>query len=198
MSATDGRSRKRPGVEAQRDRVRTAAAELFVTRGSRSVSVAEICAGAGVSRPTFYRCYPDKEALVADLYELAVHGAIQLNLAEVLGERAPTDPRAALDQLVDRILERPVLAAFVFVESADPASEAHTIVRRAFAENAAAIEAWYAARGASPPPRMALQATMVACQWIVHEALRKGLEPVHRAEAKDAMWALVRGVFALG
>lgn len=192
----DGRSKKRPGVDAQRRLIAEAAVDLFVAQGTAAVSISQICASADVSRPTFYRCFADKPALVAHIYELAVHDAVVMNLAAVLPE-GRVDVRAELDAMIDRILEQPAMAAFVFVESADRTSPAHTIVRERFAATATQLEAWYRERGRTPPPRMTLEATMAACQWIVHETIRHGASPARRTEAKQAMWELVQGVFGL-
>ena len=40
------------------------ARRLFVEQGTQAVSVSGICKAADISRPTFYRCFPDKAALV--------------------------------------------------------------------------------------------------------------------------------------
>lgn len=193
---SDGRSKKRPGVEAQREIVTQAAVALFVERGTGAVSISQICKAADVSRPTFYRCFPDKDTLVAHVYAIAVSDHVQVNLAAV-ARAGPGGVQAALDEMLDRIFTRPRLAAFLFVESADASSPAFGIVQAAFADAADQIEARYAELGVTPPSRTVLTATMVACQWIVHDAIRRGLSEADRGEAKRAMGELVRAVFQL-
>ncbi len=59
--------------QVKRERVRAAARQLFVQAGFSDTSMDEIAAAAGVSKPTLYRYYQDKEALFADvLRELSV------------------------------------------------------------------------------------------------------------------------------
>lgn len=191
-----GRSKKRPGIDAQRRAVVDVAVRLFTEQGTGGVSISQLCTAADISRPTFYRCFPDKDALVAHIYDLAVRDHVQVNLASVLQEGSrPEAVRAALGVMIDRILERPRIAAFLFGESSDPRSPAHAIIQGSFDAAAREIRAWYAARGLSAPPEITLKATMVACQWIVHDTIRRGLTPAARAGAREAMWALVEGIF---
>jgi AcrR family transcriptional regulator len=193
----DGRSKKRPGVSEQRRVVTEAAVSLFVERGCDAVNVSDICNAAGVSRPTFYRCFAGKDALLAHVYAVAVNDHVEINLASVLREGRPlTGLRGELESMTDRIFERPTIAAFLFAESADERSPAHTIVERTFDDAARRIEEWYRASGRVAPSRTTLKATMVACQWIVHDAIRRGLTAKRRAEAKHALWELTRAVFA--
>ena len=53
--------------EVKRERVRDAAQRLFVQLGFEGTSMDAIAAGAGVSKPTLYRYYENKEALFADV-----------------------------------------------------------------------------------------------------------------------------------
>jgi AcrR family transcriptional regulator len=55
-------------AEDKRDRLLTAALELFETRGFDGVAVPEIAARAGVATGTIYRYFATKEALVNALY----------------------------------------------------------------------------------------------------------------------------------
>ncbi|MEO1266953.1 MAG: TetR/AcrR family transcriptional regulator [Myxococcota bacterium] len=191
-----GEKRRRPGVEEQRRIILETAVRLFVQEGIHAVGVSKICTVAKVSRPTFYRCFDDKDALVARLYAQAVDNHVQLNLAAVLREGLSRhDMRVELDAMLDRIFERPAMAAFLFVESSRLQSPAYRIVQDAFDSAAQRLETWYQERNLTPPPRTTIKATMVACQWIVHDAIRGGLTPKSRAEARHAMWDLVWRVF---
>ncbi len=192
----DGRSKSRPGVDEQRRLIQKGAAELFAERGSRSVSIAQICDHVGVSRPTFYRCFADKDALVEQLYRDAVRGPVELNMLSLLREGGDVEgTRAGLEKLADEIFANATDAELVFVESGDPTSPAYQIVQRAFDGAAREIEAWYVRRDLCAPSRPLLKATMVAAQWIVHDAITRGLTPKARREAKTALWELVSRVF---
>ncbi|NIS79583.1 MAG: TetR family transcriptional regulator [Anaerolineales bacterium] len=50
---------------------------LFVRHGMRRVTVEEICRQAGVSKPTFYKYFENKEALARRIVELWVDEALQ-------------------------------------------------------------------------------------------------------------------------
>lgn len=192
----DGRSKKRPGREAQRQFIVDAAVRLFAEQGTGTVSIQDICAAADVSRPTFYRCFDNKDALVAYLYQVAVRDPMRLNLAAVLDQAADADAvQRALHTMVDRIFAHPELAAFLFVESADQSSAAHAIVNEAFDEATDRLHLWYRDRGATPPSRTAIRGAMAACQWIAHDAIRRGLDDDVRDDAKAAMWELMHALF---
>lgn len=183
----DGRRKKRPGVEVQREHVLAAAVDLFVVHGSGAVSISQICERAGVSRPTFYRCFPNKEALIDSIYESAVQGPVRAVLAELPGRVVDREwTREVISRVLDAIFARARLAELIYVESRDPASPAAAIVDAAYEEAANVLEAWLLARGAARPSRLVLKALMAASQWIAHDAIRAGLTADARAAAKLA------------
>ena len=61
----------RRDAQRNRERIRTAARELFAERGI-DVTLDEIAARAGVGVGTVYRRYPNKDALLDDLFETRV------------------------------------------------------------------------------------------------------------------------------
>ncbi len=187
----DGRSKPRPGVEQQRRHILSSAATLFAERGSASVSVAELCRAADVSKPTFYRCFADKDALLEQLYQLAVHTPVQQ------GWRRDGDAPAGAfwtrerhDAVVDEIFEHGPLAALLYVESSVPGSKAAAIVERAFDESAETMAAWVRAQGGADPSRVILKGMLHASQWIVHDAIKRGATEAARSEAKEALWRM--------
>jgi AcrR family transcriptional regulator len=65
-------------AERTRDRLLTAALELFAERGYDAASVSEIAARAGVTQMTFFRHFPTKASLlVDDPYDPAIGAAIR-------------------------------------------------------------------------------------------------------------------------
>lgn len=79
------------------------ARELFYRRGVRAVGVEEIVAQAGVTKPSLYRAYPSKDALVeACLAESAAEGIATL---DAVIEAAGPDPLAQLRALVAHYAE---------------------------------------------------------------------------------------------
>lgn len=193
----DGRSKPRPGVAEQKSNIVDAAVELFAERGVSAVSVAKLCAAADISRPTFYRCFEDKHALVTHIYAIAVNAHVEgLLLSGDL--RDPAGLRASLDDMLSAIFANATLARLVFAESADPASPAARIVDRAFEQAADVLSRDLAAAGQTPPSRVYLKSLMAAVQWIVHDAIRKGLDERTRREASSAAFELITRALARG
>jgi AcrR family transcriptional regulator len=59
----------RADAARNREKVLSAAAQLFATRGARSVTMADIAAAAGVGRATLYRRYPDVASIATALLD---------------------------------------------------------------------------------------------------------------------------------
>lgn len=192
----DGRSKPRPGIEEQQRIILDAAVTLFAEHGSRAISVSQICQRAGVSRPTFYRCFKDKAELIYTLYQQSVNEPVEQIMLAGLPAEGPDKAhmRRALDKMMDAIFERSRLAELVFVESSNPDSPAHHIVDSAFEHAADELERWLSSGKGRKPSRVLLKAVMAACQWIVHDAIRAGLTEEARAQAKKAAWQLVSSV----
>ena len=192
-SKADGRSKPRPGLEAQRQAIREAAAALFVEQGSQAVSISQICKRSHISRPTFYRCFEDKDALVNSLYEESIFTPIQ----EILLKKLPSqgnDPdwlRDTLNETLDAIFDQARFAELVFAESTNPGSPAYRIVNEAFDQTADIVALWLAQNGRAALPKPFLKSVMAACQGLVHNAIRSGLSEADRDEAKASTWLLV-------
>ncbi len=193
----DGRKKKRPGIEAQKQSIIDATVDLFIEHGSRAVSISKICSRAEVSRPTFYRCFKDKEELIYTLYQDSVNKHVENIMLKGLLTTKSIDEewiQDALDQLIDTIFERSRLAELVFIESNDPNSPAYEIVNNAFERVADVLEKYLSSRVKIKPSRVFLKSIMAASQWIVHDAIRSGLSDKVKQEAKKANWQLIRYV----
>ena len=196
-NTADGRSKKRPGVDEQREIITRAAVELFATEGVKAVSIGKICQHAGVSRPTFYRCFEDKAALLSRIYEDAVDVHTQAILFSTdISDLAELQQR--VDEMLEAIFERARLAQLVFVESNDPSSPAFDIVERTFEKDARILARDLKKRDGQVPSPVFLKSVMAAVQWIVHDAIRKGLTPKVKREASAATCELVRRALAPG
>ena len=193
----DGRKKKRPGLQEQTDIIVRAAVALFIQHGTRSVSIAQICSHADVSRPTFYRCFADKEALIASIYEHSVNRHVEhmLSCWQSHEHQHKQGLYPALDELLDAIFEQSQLAQLVFVESSDPASPASEIIEASF-EHAADILAKVSNRQPMPQSRVYLKSIMAAMQWIVHNAIKQGLDDTSVKEAKHAAQQLVKNALS--
>jgi AcrR family transcriptional regulator len=70
---------------------------LFVKHGMRRITVEEICAQAGVSKPTFYKYFENKAALARQIVELWIEQALQ-RIDEI--EQAETPFPAKMEQIL--------------------------------------------------------------------------------------------------
>src|SRR2546427_7306632 len=85
-----------PRAHAKRERIHRAAQTLFMQHGFEATSMDAIAVAAGVSKPTLYRYYQNKEALfIAVLEQLAMHHLSE-SILLALRER-PMDSLATLE-----------------------------------------------------------------------------------------------------
>jgi AcrR family transcriptional regulator len=124
IQAVSGRKRR----EASANEILAATQHLLASGGSvATLSVATIIAEAGVSRATFYACFPDKHAVIGGLAQDALAWREEI-YAEVLADPELTHPR--LDELMLSIVghwqtNRSVLAAIIELAEHDPATREH-------------------------------------------------------------------------
>jgi AcrR family transcriptional regulator len=159
-----------------------AMAEVVGTKGYAAVAVADVIAGAGVSRKTFYEHFDNKEECFLAAYDAGVElmlGAIDAAIADA----APGDPVAIARAGTARYLE--ILAAnsafartfLVEVLAAGPrALERRSRVHARFADQLATIHRAAGGAGSPPAPHV-----FRACVGAIHELvtehlLRRGAE----------------------
>ncbi|MER7761358.1 TetR/AcrR family transcriptional regulator [Streptomyces sp. NPDC097619] len=99
--------RRRMGVEERRQQLIGVALELFSHRSPDEVSIDEIAAAAGISRPLVYHYFPGKQSL----YEAALRRA-----ADELAARFQEPHEGPLGERLQRVMER----YFAFVEEHGP------------------------------------------------------------------------------
>ncbi|MEM9256384.1 MAG: helix-turn-helix domain-containing protein [Pseudomonadota bacterium] len=188
--------KSRPGVAQQRRDIIAAAVRLFAVAGTAPVSVSAICQEAGVSRDTFYRCFDNKDQLVDALYSNTVSANM---LAVTSSAKADfTDEawlRTTIDDTVDAILSQREVAQFLFLEAADPESHAHRVIGSAFDGAARSMQRWCRKRYGQAPSKACFTGLLSAAQWLVHEAINKGMKPKQVAEAKRAIEELFLATF---
>jgi AcrR family transcriptional regulator len=74
----------RTNTEQTRERLLTAALELFAERGYDATTIAGVAARAGVSEMTFFRYFPSKESLLLDdPYDPVIAAAVAAQPAEL-------------------------------------------------------------------------------------------------------------------
>jgi AcrR family transcriptional regulator len=91
-------SSRRRGEES-RDLLRSAAIELFCSKGYHAVSVDDIASAAGVSRVTFYRHFRSRADLLGDIFERA--GAAAMPYLTRIRDHDFNDPTVVRDWLAE-------------------------------------------------------------------------------------------------
>jgi len=94
-------------VASQRARLLAGAIEAVAARGYVGTAVADIIARARVSRRTFYELYEDRDACVAEAYEVATEGLV----TRVQSARDP------LSDYLKALAEEPAFARFFLLEA---------------------------------------------------------------------------------
>jgi len=186
----------RPGVTQQRRTILDAAVQQFAATGTGATSVAAICKVAGVSRDTFYRCYSNKNELIDTLYESAVSAPMLASVSAPGADYGDQDwLRGAIDEVVDAILAQHQVAQFLFLESADPSTHAHSVIHSAFEQVAGNMQRWCRKRYSASPSRLCFMGLLSAAQWLVHGAINDGLKPASVGSAKRAIKELFLATF---
>lgn len=198
VNSSDGRRKKRPGIGEQQQTIINAAVDLFIENGSSAVSISQICQQAEVSRPTFYRCFPDKDGLISAIYQESVNTPVETILIQGLSEKRDKHWMSnALDEMLDAIFAKARYAQLVYMESNDPNSPAYTIVNNGYEKAAKALAAWMKEHGNPAVSIVYLKSLMAAYQWIIYDAIRKGLTPRSKQQAKEAVAQLTQANFRL-
>jgi AcrR family transcriptional regulator len=105
--ATGKRSRAATDRADSAERILTAARRLVLQQGARRLSLTDVAALAGVSRPTLYRYFPSKEDLIAALGKLEyrrINSAMENAISALSGRQRL---EAAVDVVVHFLSEQP-------------------------------------------------------------------------------------------
>jgi AcrR family transcriptional regulator len=179
---------------SQRDRMLAAMAEAVADKGYAGTAVADVIAGAGVSRKTFYEQFANKEACFLAAYDAGV-GLLLGAIDEAIrtAEGGPLDAaRAGTRCYLEMLAANPALARTFLLEvtAAGPAArERHAAVHERFAEQLRAVHTALRAEleGLEEPPPY----TFRACVGAVHELVVDEL----RRTGPEALPGLVDAVF---
>ena len=102
----------------------------------------------------------------------------------------------ACGQTIDLILQQHKVARFLFIESADPDSTAYEVINQAYNKVAARMQGWCLDRYGHAPELEFFKALLVATQWLVHDAIIRGLGEREVLQAKRAAEQLFYGAFS--
>jgi AcrR family transcriptional regulator len=172
--------------ESQRGRMLAAMAQAVGAKGYADVAVADVIAGAGVSRKTFYEHFENKEECFLAAYDAGVElmlDAIDAAIAQAVSEGPLAIARAGTARYLDVLAANPAFARTFLIEvlAAGPrALERRTRVHARFADQLAAIHR--AARGAAgggsadPPPYVFRACVGAINELVTDHVLRRGAE----------------------
>jgi len=132
-AALDAYSQREVVKLSQRQRLVQAMIELSAKSGYQEVSIAALCAGAGVSAATFYEQFADKEDLLVDAYRTCAEGLFGPMRAALFNGRAAEIPRLALRAMLEAVAADPDAARIVFVEALGGGERMRSERTRAFA-----------------------------------------------------------------
>jgi AcrR family transcriptional regulator len=173
-----------------RERIVDAAHELIAVGGYREAQVAAVAERAGAATGTFYRHFPSKSELFAEVFRRASQREVDATRAagEAAGARAVDRLAAAVAAFARRALRGRRLAWALLAEPVDPAVEAERLVyRRAYA--AVFEEILRAGLDAGELPPQNVELTAAALVGALGEALVGPLSPVAGEVDPDALVA---------
>lgn len=178
---------------ATRERIRQAAARLFVTKGFVATTMREVAAEAGVGERTLYDAFPTKAALFGHTLSVATVGDEEpvrvADRPEVLAARSALDPAAAVAQSLayaTALLERAGDLIMVSVEAAgadpDMKAAADAGAKATYAIHLALTQALHDRRSLRPGLDAATAADILyaLCSPHMHQLLRR-----HRRWTRD-------------
>lgn len=105
-----------PMDDERRQRVRKAALEVFLRFGYRKVNMADIARGAGLSRPSLYLVFPNKEAVFRDVVRAGLDDLLE-KIEEGLAKRR------SLEEQLAHVFQVSSVGSFELVARAPAASE---------------------------------------------------------------------------
>ena len=177
---------RRAFKRGQRGRLTQAMIELSARAGHNEVSIAELCAGAGVSPVTFYAEFADKEELLITAYRSCAERVFGPMRAALLDGEPAHVPALALRAMLESIAEDPDAGRIVFVESLGGGERMRAARREALARFEARVQQ-YLER--VPTDAITLDVPAVAVAGALRHIVARSL----RTSSEDQLPALVDG-----
>lgn len=182
--------RRAPGIQigeaAARALVLQGSAQVFARMGVRAPSVEDLLEASGVSRRTFYRLYPNKEAVIVALYAL---GTEMLLDACRRAAKKEQDLPALVERCIDAHLDNARGSGrLVFVlggEAQRQESALHTRRLQVHDEIVELLAASSASQAAGGVDRLLLRGLLLALEGVTRHVLAEGDEG--RAVQEDGL-----------
>ncbi|MFE5288497.1 TetR/AcrR family transcriptional regulator [Nocardia sp. NPDC056611] len=210
MTAAPDPHRDRPGLsraDRRRAELVSAAYELVVARGFRSISVDDIAAATGVSHGTFYNYFPNKRAILDAVIDHSF-----LHIRDLLlgpeGDSTPTTLDAfcdryarVIDRCYDLVATEPGLVNFFLLEASsidDAVLDRCLRNARAYAAESVARIREGIAHGYLDPtldPAIAGEVLLSLLVSALLSALRAGTDGLTRTRVRTQLVAFLRTAF---
>jgi AcrR family transcriptional regulator len=173
----------------QRERLLQAMRAIVVEAGYRDATIAQVIKAAGVSRPTFYEYFRDKE----DCFLAVLDGARELVLEELRGVVADAPPEqaayASATGLVALAKSNPAVVQLVVIESLAAGTRALDIRDMAIRQIADGVERRYDDLDAETPvPDISADALLGTVQRLLAPRLRHSQAALSRLEDELPVW----------
>jgi AcrR family transcriptional regulator len=158
----------------QRERLAAGMAEVAVREGYAAASVAQVIAHAGVSRPTFYDYFSDKQACF-----LAVHRELAASLLErvelALERETPAHAaQAVVKALVELANSEPTAARYLMQETMAAGPDARDERDHTISQIAQIVERALARAPTAPAPDVSTRALVGGVYRVLSLRLRRG------------------------
>lgn len=86
---TEASTKRRAPVRTSREEIQEKAMQLFLERGYHGMSTTDLCEALGISRPTLYWYFKDKEDILFSVHKSRLESRIQPILAQMKETRDP-------------------------------------------------------------------------------------------------------------
>jgi AcrR family transcriptional regulator len=175
-----------------KEKILTAAVRLLEEQGVDGLTTRAVCEAAGVTAPTLYHHFGDKNGLVRAIVSEGITGFMAMKRAQRVTHDPLADLRRGWDAWISFGLERPTVFRLM-IEAArqDPA-----LVQESFEHANETIVRLHAAKGLSVDLAIAVQAVWAAASG-VQALFMQGLEPAKiRATSRFLFKALTEALVA--
>lgn len=167
--------RRRVGVDGQRATILAAALRALAEKPYEQLSVEDVLRAAGVSRQTFYRCFPNKQALFHQIFRDG--NALFLGAIATL-DRSGDDPVTVADRALTGALSfvvhgGPALRA-LYRETIRPDGEFASYRAEVFEAMVADIAGWARADLRLDVDELLVRAVLLAIERLMFELAERG------------------------
>lgn len=98
------RAKRAPPVRTSREEIQQKAMELFLEKGYHGASTTDVCESLGISRPTLYWYFRDKEDLMFSIHKDRIENALRPMMEKVKSQKDPLQRLIAFIEEYTRLI----------------------------------------------------------------------------------------------